>query len=140
MADLHHLHTGVARESDETTETDRHGPETPAAEAAQLVANVVLAVGATPDEARTLIAAVEQKHHPDDIARYMAAMTKSGDLARLLAGIRRATSQTPTPPRWDDYRARVAAACDDHGTPGGAAACPFCRRGIPAPELAREAG
>jgi hypothetical protein len=121
--------------SAETRESD-HPQEKPAADAAaaDLVSQVALAVGATPDEARALIAAVAREHHPGNIGRYMA---HSGDLTCLLADIRRAPAQTSGPPCIDDYRASVAAACD-HGTPGGASACPLCRRGIPA--LAREAG
>lgn len=139
MAGLHHQRAGVARAGAETRDTDQQGGEKPAPDVAELVAQVVLAVGASPDEARALIAAVEEKHQPGNTSSYLRAMTASGDLGRRLTELRASATPTSGPSRWDDYRASVAAACD-HGTPGGASVCALCRRGIPAPELVREAG
>ncbi len=135
--DLHHLDTGAGNATDETTKIDQSAEEPPKTSPADdLLRNVMNAVGATPAEARALIDAVEEKHHPSDISKYMATMAKSGDLARRLAELRRTTTASG-PPRFADLIAQPPC---PHGMRGGdqirpatgTPACPDCRCGVAA--------
>lgn len=91
--------------ADERRRTDRQhsgNGRTPGADD-ELVEDMVWGTGATLDEARRMIARVRAKHNPGDLAAYLHAMARNGDLPELRA---RVLAETPAPgPRtskpWD---------------------------------------